>query len=66
MKRIVTVLFRLVDLSGVLTSLAIFLSPLKAPTEQLIDTQRLRADLTRGIADAMPAAAGPLRQLNVR
>ena len=30
----------------------------------LDDAQRLRADLTRGIADATPATAGPFRQLN--
>jgi hypothetical protein len=46
-------------IQAVLTSLAGFLSSLKANAEQLTDAQRLRAILTRAFAKFMLATAGP-------
>lgn len=46
-------------IQAVLTSLADFLSSLKATAEQLTDTQRLRAILTRAFAKFMLATADP-------
>ena len=46
-------------LQAVLTNLADFLNVLKTTAEQLTDTQRLRAILTRAFEKLMLATAGP-------
>ena len=51
------------DIQAVLTSLADFLATLKATAEQLTDTQRLRAILTRAFAKFVLSTADPPSQL---
>lgn len=52
-------------IQSVLTSLAAFLATLKSTAEQLTDTQRLRAILTRAFAKFMLTPPDPPRQLAV-